>query len=68
MDHLAGAGINVIHELGCVPGNLLHADTLRKTGRMPVTILSGEFPAASTSGLATLSGLRVPEKNPQSHR
>ena len=32
MDHLAGnLGIEVIDELGCVPGDLLHADALRKT-------------------------------------
>ena len=32
MDRLAGeAGIDVIDELGCVSGSLLHADALRKT-------------------------------------
>ena len=32
MDHLVGIlGIDVIDELGCVPGDLLHADALRKT-------------------------------------
>ena len=32
MDRIAGnLGVDVIDELGCVPGNLLHADALRKT-------------------------------------
>ena len=32
MDHLAGSlGVDVIDELGAVPGDLLHADALRKT-------------------------------------
>jgi hypothetical protein len=32
MDRLAGdLGVDVIDELGCVPGDLLHADALRKT-------------------------------------
>ena len=32
MDHLVGVlGIDVIDEVGCAPGDLLHADALRKT-------------------------------------
>ena len=32
MDRLAGElGVDVSDELGCVPGNLIHADALRKT-------------------------------------
>jgi hypothetical protein len=32
MDHLVGTlGVDVIDELGCVPGDLLHCDALRKT-------------------------------------
>ena len=32
MDRLVGTlGVDVIGELGCVPGDLLHADALRKT-------------------------------------